>query len=349
VRPYGTYPAQSMRPTILILALASVLLVGWGPAVRDPTSGNRLTSPDAAALRAERLPQIIAKAAAVVDDGSGRLLYTRHANQRRAIASINKLMTVLIVLQHLPLNRVVTVNQSATTVGGSSMGLSTGQRLTVLSLLYGMLLPSGNDAATALALATAGSLRRFAAMMNTEAHRLHLTHSHFVTPHGLDTRDQYSSAEDVARLMQVDLRNPVFTRIVHTRHIVVKTVDGKTSFNLVNTDKLLGTYPGILGGKTGTTDDAGSSLVAAARRDGHTLIAVALGSTLDIDDLDRFQDATKLLNFGFAAYVWPPLTVTTWATPSLASKKRMATAPVPRWEENWISVGSNGLLLVPAD
>lgn len=165
----------------------------------------------------------------------------------------------------------------------------------VRDLLYGMLLPSGNDAAVTLADASAGSVPQFAAMMNSEATRLHLHHSHFITPHGLDMPGQYSSAHDLALIAHELLRHKFLATVVRTVHYHAVSADSAYTYNWTNLNHLLGSYPGTIGVKTGTTPGAGANLIAAAVRGNHRLIGVVLGDTPD----NRFPDAVKLLNYGW--------------------------------------------------
>jgi serine-type D-Ala-D-Ala carboxypeptidase (penicillin-binding protein 5/6) len=224
------------------------------------------------------------------------------------------------------------------------MWLLAGDRVPVRSLLYGLLIPSANDAAEQFAESMAGNDKKFAVMMNAQARRFHLQCSNYVTPYGLDAPHQYSCAADVAHMSRLLLTHPLLARIVSTQHIIVPSAGSGVTFNLTNTNLLLGNYPGAIGVKTGTTDAAGASVTAAAKRGNHTVIAVVLGSS----DFGRFSDAAALLTFAFNDYTWPQSTGTMWSTRSLEKPRTLPkTAPIPRWEEEWISVNKTGYVIAP--
>ncbi len=338
-----TLPSFVLRFCLIILA--SVFLCAWAPSIRDPSSGYQLQDSQVPAIATDAVPATAGNVLDVVDGTTGRVLVSERAYQKHAIGSITKLMTVVLALKHLSLNRVITVNSQAASEPGSTMWLTAGDRVTVRSLLYGALIPSGNDAAEALALAVSGTQQRFAALMNRQAHDFRLKCSHYVTPHGLDAPGEYSCAADVAHMTRIVLGYPVLAKIVDTKHIVVPSAGGGVNFNLTNTNLLLGSFPGIIGVKTGTTDAAGASVSAAARRAGHVVIAVVLGST----EFGRFSDAATLLTFAFNNYEWPTSSDTMWSTQSLMHHRAVTTAPVPRWESGWISVGKAGYVTAPFD
>lgn len=326
------------------MAAAVMASIAWDPAVRDAGASQRLTAAQSPLISRDVRPSTYGPVVDIVDDASGRQLLTHHAYERHAIASMTKLMTAILAIHRLKLNRIVTVSSRAASTPGTTMGLVAGDRLSVRALLYGMLIPSGNDAAETLAETMAGSDGRFAGLMNREAQQLHLRCSHFVTPNGLDAPNEYSCAADVVTLSRIVLRNPLLASIVSTRATGVRGMGG-ASFHLVSTNHLLGKYPGIIGIKTGTTAAAGASLSAAARRLGHTIVAVVLGST----ESQRFADGSKLLNFGFGDYVWPTSVDTMWSTQSLRTRSVLKAAPVPRWEEPWLTVNALGTITAPYD
>lgn len=330
-------------PGILLIAIIAMMvpfLSGWGPALRDTAGGNRLSDSQATALRLDHVPSTIGPVVDLVDDASGRTLYSRRATKRHAIGSITKLMTATLAMHHLKLNRVVSVSDKAGSIPGdvSRMWILPGDHVSIRALLYGLLIPSGDDAAEQLAETMAGTDSGFAAMMNAQAGRYHLRCSHYVTPDGLDAKGQYSCAADVATMSRIVLGNRFLAHIVSTKHIVIAGAQPRLRFDLVNTNLLLDWYPGAIGVKTGTTDQAGFSVTAAARRAGHGVIAVVLGST----DFGRFTDAASLLDFAFRNYVWPQTADTMWSTASLEHHAPAQSAPVPRWEESWLSVDSVG-------
>jgi D-alanyl-D-alanine carboxypeptidase (penicillin-binding protein 5/6) len=245
------------------------------------------------------LPLVGAAAALAVDMDSLRILYSRNATVPRPPASLAKMMTAAVALDHLGSNTVITVPPGAPSVGaavgGTAMGLLPGERLSLHDLLYGMLLPSGNDAAYTIAQAVAGSQQAFAALMNAKAAALGLAGTHFVQGYGLDDPGQYSTAWDLTRLARYDLRHyALFDQIVATAYHDIGPGLTHPAFALHNLNRLLGVYPGAFGVKTGTTPAAGQNLVAAVRRDGRRIIVVVLGSS------DRYADATALLNYAVA-------------------------------------------------
>lgn len=208
------------------------------------------------------------------------------------MASTTKIMTALLAIELLEPEAVVTVPKEAVGIEGSSIYLIEGEQITVSDLLYGLMLESGNDAATALAIAAGGTVEHFVAMMNERAAELGLEDTHFSNPHGLSADDHYTTAYDLARLTCAALENETFAEIVSCK---TKTIsDGKRY--LSNHNRLLRSYEGCIGVKTGYTIATGRTLVTAAERDGLTLVAVTL------NDRSDWADHTKLLDYGFANY-----------------------------------------------
>lgn len=245
------------------------------------------------------MPPLSAKAALLLDYSSNRVLYDKSAHQPVPPASTTKIMTALLTLEQGGLDDVVTVSALAASQPGTSMNLQAGQRLTVRELMYGLLLPSGNDAAVALAERDAGSVPAFVDRMNARAKALGLTELHFVNPHGLDDPQHLMSAYDVAELARYALMNqPLFAQIVRTQHMLLPATEGHPAFDLTNLNQLLGSYPGADGVKTGTTPAANENLVGSATQNGHRLMAVVYNS------LDRYTDARKVLDNGFSSYFW---------------------------------------------
>lgn len=245
------------------------------------------------------VPLFSAQAAFAEDMDSLRVLYRHDETVPWPPASLVKMMTAAVALDRLAPDTVLTVPAGAPSVGaavgGTAMGLIPGERLSLRDLLYGMLLPSGNDAAYTIAEGVAGSQQAFAALMNAKAAALGMRGTHFVQGYGLDDAGQYSTARDLARLARYDLLHyPVFDAIVATTDHLIGLGRTHPAFSLHNRDQLLGVYPGAFGVKTGTTPAAGQNLVAAVRRDGHRIIVAVLGSQ------DRYADATALLNYAVA-------------------------------------------------
>jgi serine-type D-Ala-D-Ala carboxypeptidase (penicillin-binding protein 5/6) len=228
--------------------------------------------------------------AVLVATGAGKVLYERNAERKLPMASITKLMTAIIVLEHRRPGDLMTVRETAAAVGESSVHLRVGEKLSVRDLLAAALIQSANDAAVALAAGTAGNVSKFVGLMNVKAQRLGLTHTHFVRPDGLDIPGHYSSARDVLKLARVAMKKPFVRRLVAMRRATI--AGGRSLFSW---NDLLGRYPGLIGVKTGHTDAAGWCEVAAARRDGVTIYTVVLGSP---SRAQRNADLARLLAWG---------------------------------------------------
>lgn len=233
---------------------------------------------------------VSAKAAILVHADSGRVLYEKNADEHMLIASTTKIMTAIVVLENCELDDIVEVDSRSAGIEGSSMYLEAGESYTVEDLLYGLLLVSGNDAATALALHVAGSMESFAELMNAKAEELGMTESSFRNAHGLDEEGHYSTARDMASLAIYCMQNEDFARIAGT---VSHTVGEQT---LVNHNRLLREYEGCLGLKTGYTIAAGRTLVTCAERDGARYVCVTL------NDPDDWDDHKSLYDWAFANY-----------------------------------------------
>jgi serine-type D-Ala-D-Ala carboxypeptidase (penicillin-binding protein 5/6) len=240
-------------------------------------------------------PGLLGAAAVLVDAKSGRVLWAKNAHERRHVASTTKIMTALLALRKLGPHDLVTVDKSVPRVPLVREGLRAGEKVQAWKLFYALLLYSGNDDALALAIAAGGDKWTFIRSMNREAQQLGLHDTHFSTPSGVVDADNYSSAWDLAALTRVALRNARFRQIVHTRVKHVAWSAPTYAKIYVNNNRLLGTYPGADGVKTGYTHKSGPCLVASATRGGRSLIAVVL------DSPDMYTDAKRLLDFGFAS------------------------------------------------
>jgi D-alanyl-D-alanine carboxypeptidase len=238
-------------------------------------------------------PKLLGAAAILVDARTGRVVWADHAHERRQVASTTKIMTALLALRALRPNDVVTVDKTVPRVPLVREGLRAGERVKAWKLFYAMLLYSGNDDALALAIAAGGSKPAFIEQMNAEAVKLGLHDTHFVSPSGVVDVDNYSSAWDLAALTRVAMRNARFRSIVRTHVIHVSWAAPTFSKIYINNNRLVGTYAGATGVKTGYTHKAGPCLVASATRGGVSLIAVVL------DSPDMYTDTKRLLNFGF--------------------------------------------------
>ena len=231
-----------------------------------------------------------AVSAILMDAESGRVLYEQNADREMLIASTTKIMTALVALREGTLSETVKVSRAAAYTEGSSMYLKEGEELALETLLYGLMLCSGNDAAVAIAEHIGGSQEGFARLMNEMALELGMTHSSFANPNGLDAEGHYSTARDMALLARAALENETLVRIVSTRTI---TIGGRT---MTNHNKLLSYMDGCIGMKTGYTKAAGRTLVSCAERNGQRLIAVTL------QDGNDWADHQALYEYGFGAY-----------------------------------------------
>jgi serine-type D-Ala-D-Ala carboxypeptidase (penicillin-binding protein 5/6) len=240
-------------------------------------------------------PKLAGAAAILVDGKTGRVLWGLHAHERRHVASTTKIMTALLALRKLRPHDIVTVDRTVPRVPLVREGLRAGERVEAWKLFYSLLLYSGNDDALALAIAAGGDKWTFIRSMNAEARKLGLHDTHFASPSGVVDVDNYSSAWDLAALTRVAMRNVRFRQIVQTRVQHVKWSAPTYAKIYVNNNRLLSTYRGANGIKTGYTHKAGPCLVASATRGGVSLVAVVLDSS------NMYADATRLLDFGFAS------------------------------------------------
>ena len=253
-------------------------------------------------------PAVSGDAAILVDESSGVSLFEKDVHTRLPPASLTKIMTVLVALERGHLDDRVEVNIDSRRMRGSTvMGLVPGERLTLEDLLYGMMLPSGNDAALAIAEHISGSTDAFVEVMNQRAAELGLINTHFANPHGLDAPSHYSSAFDLAVLARVAMQRQDFREIANTKYRVV--TGAMATYQLGTLNPLYGRLAGVDGVKTGFTRTARQTLVGSVTRNGHRIIVVVLRSP------DRASDGTALLNWAFEAHAWP--TPTTVAADSL--------------------------------
>jgi len=238
--------------------------------------------------------EIKSRAAVVMDAVTGRVLYAKNPDMRLLPASTTKLMTALVVLERVNLNTVTTVSAKAAAAAPTRAGLKAGDKVTIENLLYAALMKSANDAAVALAEATAGSEDAFVALMNRKAIALGANDTHYVNANGLPAEGQHITAYDLAKIMRQAIRYPVLKEILGTRITEVSTETGKTMF-IKNTNKLLWSDEEVLGGKTGYTRKARHCFVCAGERENETIIVALLGAP------SRgllWKESEELLNFG---------------------------------------------------
>ena len=297
-----------MKLRLAVLAATALVLVA--PALASP-------------------PSVGGRAYYVQNATTGEVLLARAADERVPIASITKLMTVLVTLEHARLDDVVTVTRRAAATGESTIDLRVRERISVRDLVEAGLIQSANDAAVALADYVGGSQKNFVALMNRKAKQLGLRDTHFANPDGLDARAHYSSARDVTRLAEVAMHNPVIRDVVRRTEAVI------SGGRLLHTwNDLLSTFPHLLGVKTGHTSAAGWSEVAAARGRGVTIYASLLGEPTRSQ---RNADLTALLAWGLSRYR---------VVPVISRKRVYASARAPYGHRALSLVASKELLRV---
>jgi len=303
-RPVHLWWALGITCAVVLVAVVAVWLrpSGGGP---DRATGSAEPTPCAASMGcahggdgapdayAVPPPKITGRAAAVVEDSCGALIYGLHADERLPPASLTKIATAIVAVEQADLSRIVRVRVNSGLLAASTastvMGLEPGQQLSMRDLLYGLLLPSGNDAAIAIAEEVAGGVPAFVSLMNDKAAVLGLNNTHFANPHGLDEPGLYTSAADIAMLGREALQEPELAAIVATKSYQ-PAWDGP---ELWNGNSLLDLYPEAIGVKIGYTEQAGQTIVAAAERGGRRLIVSVLGGW------DRYSDAIALFEWAF--------------------------------------------------
>lgn len=275
-----------------------VSLAAAHPAAAIADSADRIAgkSPRQLGVPAAALPDLTMKAGLLCTE-DGDVLWSRRPKDRRAMASITKVMTAVIVMEKTKPEDKVIITEKAKRTDYPSPYFRAGDRATVSELLESLLVKSANDAASALAEHVAGDTDKFVDMMNAKAGELGLERTHFTNTHGLDAEDHYSTAADLAVLTRYAMQKPEFRRIVGLQKASIEVAGHST--RVESTNLLIGHYDGANGVKTGWTDDAGHSVVASARRNGVELYAVVLGTK---SEQARFKDARELLDWGFAHY-----------------------------------------------
>ena len=248
-------------------------------------------------------PEIQAQGAVLMDAATGNLLYSKEAETKFYPASITKLMTALLVAEKCSLDDTVTFTKTAVTnleSGAVTLGLVEGDKLTVRQSLYGLLLKSANEVANGLAEHTAGSISKFADMMNARAKELGCTNTNFVNPNGLNNSNHYTTPHDMALIARAAFQNGTVSKIASTLSYQIPATQKAAARTISLGHKMLYPndaryYPGVIGGKTGYTSLAGNTLVTCAERDGVRLIAVIMKSKST-----QYTDTSALLDYGFA-------------------------------------------------
>ena len=239
---------------------------------------------------------VSAQSAVLIEAQSGEVVYAKNADAPLPMASTTKIMTALVALSLASPDTVIRTDARAVGVEGSSIYLIEGEELTLEQLLYALLLESANDAAAAIAIGLSGSVEAFADEMNRTARKMGLTNTHFTNPHGLDDAAHYTTAYELALVTRAALENELIREIVSTYKATIPHASLETGRLLVNHNRLLRTYDGCIGVKTGYTQRSGRSLVSAAERDGVRLIAVTINAPND------WNDHKSMLDYGFTCY-----------------------------------------------
>ena len=242
-------------------------------------------------------PSINSRAAIIYDRTTKKIMWGKQENAKKAMASTTKIMTAIVVLENGNLTDIVEVSKKAANTGGSKLKINTGDKITVNDLLYGLMLRSGNDAAVALAEHIGGSIEGFGNLMNKKAEELNLKNTHFVTPHGLDNDEHYTTAYELALITDYALNNKKFCNIVNSKTATI-SINGN-SRNLYNTNELLGNTIGVDGVKTGFTGNAGRCLVTSITRDKNQIITIVLGADTK---KQRTSDSLKLIKYAFEKF-----------------------------------------------
>ena len=240
------------------------------------------------------MPDVSAQSAVIIDADTGEVLFEKKARELKPPASTTKIITAILAIEKGNLDQVVKISSNAANTGEASVGLKCGDELTMYNLLHGALLKSGNDACVAIAENIAPSEEEFVGLMNLKARAIGAYDTTFYNTNGLPHKKHLTTAYDLAIITRYALNNPVFREIVGKKEYTLQWVSPLRQRYIVNTNKLLWTYPTANGVKTGTTESAGRCLVASAHERGRTAIAVVLNSP------QRFADARKLLEYGFS-------------------------------------------------
>lgn len=297
-----TSPRHICRACIALLLLLSLLCTLLLPSctlhgTSEEAGIDVPTLPQTDTSNAPSLSDISAKSAIVIELSSGETVWQKNSGQKLPMASTTKIMTALVTLESLDLQSKVKVSPEAVGVEGSSIYLYNGEELTVEDLLYALLLSSANDAAAALAIAVSGSIESFAQLMNDRAATLGLENTHFENPHGLDSPEHYTTAEDLAKITREAMQNNDFRKIVSTTKKVIPLNGDEGARLLQNHNKLLKSYSGAIGVKTGFTKKSGRCLVSAAKHDGVEYICVTLNAPSD------WNDHKMLLDYASSLYI----------------------------------------------
>ena len=236
--------------------------------------------------------KINSRIAIAYDRDTGKTIWGKDENKRTAMASTTKIMTAIVTVENANLDDIVTVSAKAAGTGGSKLGLKKGDKISLRDLLYGLMLRSGNDAAIAIAEHIGGNVEDFASLMNSKAAELNLQDTHFVTPHGLDDPNHYTTAFELAKIADYALKNEIIAKVVASKYYTIN-INGYPK-DLINTNELLGNLNGVYGVKTGFTNNAGRCLVTSIKRDNLDIITVVIQADTK---KDRTKDSVKIIEY----------------------------------------------------
>ena len=297
---FSIFKLPKLSKSIALLLIATLFLSLFSSCSTEGTvqidSNIYVTVSDTVFLSREPEPSVSAASAILIDASNGNVLSSKSPDKRMPMASTTKIMTALVALENCDVSAVVEIPQGAVGIEGSSVYLYAGEKLTMEDLLYAMLLESANDAAAAIAIEVGGSIEGFADMMNEKAASLGLKDTHFTNPHGLDDEAHYTTARELAIIAREAMKNERFAEIVSTYKKTIPLNDTEGVRLLINHNKLLKSYDGAVGIKTGYTKKSGRCLVSAAERDGLRLICVTLSAP------DDWRDHKSLFDYGFSNY-----------------------------------------------
>ncbi len=290
-----------IKVIIVIIILLSINIVSFAQEEDDPDAWDYVWL-DEAIEESKQMKElsVLSRYCVVYDRESKTVIWGKNENTPVPMASTTKIMTAIVMMEQIGadrLNEEISVSQEAARTEGSRLGLSTGDKITYNDLLYGLMLCSGNDAAVEIAISTAGNVENFSQMMNKKAAELGLENTHFVTPHGLDRQQHYTTAFELATITDYALNIPKIAQVVSTKDYVVR-INGEAK-QISNTNELLGYLNGVNGVKTGYTSKAGRCLVTSVSRDNFDILVVVLGA--DTKKI-RTQDSIKLIEYTYREY-----------------------------------------------
>ncbi|MBI2873605.1 MAG: D-alanyl-D-alanine carboxypeptidase [Firmicutes bacterium] len=322
----AAFAAPPPSVAVPLPAAASLAAPLPSPPLSEPTLAASATS---SASRISPPSPGVSSAAILVNAETGQVLYEYNPHRKRPPASTTKILTAIVAMEKGRLKDEVKVSPRAAAVTGANLNINPGDLLTLEQLIWGTLIVSGNDAATAVAEHVGGSVEGFASLMNGKAAEIGALSSNFANPHGQSHPAHFTTAYDLTLLARYAMEIPLFRKIVDSPGAVISWIKPAKQTARNNTNALLRTYSEVDGIKTGTTPSAGKCLVSSATRDGRRLIAVVLNSS------DRWGQSARLLNYGFEAFRYEPLA---------AGGEQVATIPVQRGDLDYLPVVTEGRL-----